>query len=96
VVIKGLGEGRVLVGDPARGTRSIPLTQFNKLWKNHLVFVIHNRRSLAVFNSPADWHAAPIASLGLETVREIAERETLGVSRFVGDSARLLSGVFPQ
>jgi Predicted double-glycine peptidase len=52
VVIKGLRDGRVLVGDPARGTRSMPLSQFNTLWKNHLVFVIHNRRSLAVFNSP--------------------------------------------
>ena len=65
VVIKGLRDGRVLVGDPARGTRSMPLSQFNALWKNHLVFVIHNRRSLAVFNSPADWHVAPIAPLGL-------------------------------
>ncbi|MGH8159506.1 MAG: C39 family peptidase [Rhodanobacter sp.] len=65
VVIKGLRDGRVLVGDPARGTRSMPLSQFNILWKNHLVFVIHNRRSLAVFNSPADWHVAPIAPLGL-------------------------------
>ena len=65
VVIKGLVDGRVLVGDPARGTRSMALTLFNKLWKNHLVFVIHNRRSLAIFNSPADWHAAPIASLNM-------------------------------
>lgn len=65
VVIKGMRDGRVLVGDPARGTRSMPLSQFSLLWKNHLVFVIHNRRSLAVFNSPADWHVAPIAPLGL-------------------------------
>jgi len=65
VVIKGLRDRRVLVGDPARGTRSMSLSQFNTLWKNHLVFVIHNRRSLAVFNSPADWHVAPIAPLGL-------------------------------
>lgn len=65
VVIKGLRDGRVLVGDPARGTRSMPLSQFKALWKNHLVFVIHNRRSLAVFNNPADWHVAPTAPLGL-------------------------------
>ncbi|WP_449428693.1 C39 family peptidase [Rhodanobacter umsongensis] len=65
VVIKGLRDERVLIGDPARGTRTMPLSQFDALWKNHLVFVIHNRRSLAVFNSPADWHVAPIAPLGL-------------------------------
>jgi hypothetical protein len=65
VVIKGLRDKRVLIGDPARGTRTMPLSQFDALWKNHLVFVIHNRRSLAVFNSPADWYVAPIAPLGL-------------------------------
>lgn len=65
VVIKGLRDGRVLMGDPARGTRSMPLSQFDRLWKNGLVFVIHNHRSVAVFNSPADWRVAPIASLGL-------------------------------
>ncbi|WP_460877392.1 C39 family peptidase [Rhodanobacter koreensis] len=65
VVIKGLRDGRVLIGDPARGTRTMPLSQFDALWKNHLVFVIHNRRSLAVFNNPADWRVAPIAPLGL-------------------------------
>jgi uncharacterized protein len=65
VVIKGIRDGRVLVGDPARGTRTMPITQFTQLWKNHLVFVIHNRRSLAVFNNPADWHVAPIAPMGL-------------------------------
>jgi predicted double-glycine peptidase len=64
VVVKGMRDGRVLVGDPARGTRSIPRTQFDAAWKNHLVFVIHNRRALAVFNSSADWRAAPMAPLG--------------------------------
>jgi len=28
-----------------------------------LVFVIHNRRDLAVFNGRDDWHAAPMAML---------------------------------
>jgi uncharacterized protein len=65
VVIKGVRDDRVLVGDPARGTRTMPIRQFNELWKNHLVFVIHNRRSLAVFNNPADWHVAPMAPMGM-------------------------------
>jgi predicted double-glycine peptidase len=63
VVIKGLRGDRVLVGDPARGTRSIPRARFNQMWKNTLVFVIHNRRSLAVFNNPDDWRVAPFAPL---------------------------------
>jgi uncharacterized protein len=65
VVIKGIRYGRVLVGDPARGTRAIPLDHFDQLWKNGLLFVIHNRREFAHFNSDSDWRSAPIAPLGV-------------------------------
>ena len=65
VVIKGVRYGRVLVGDPARGTRAIALDHFNQLWKNGLLFVIHNRREFARFNSDRDWRSAPIAPLGV-------------------------------
>ncbi len=64
VVIKGLTDKRVLIGDPAKGTRSMPRSEFEKLWTSHLVFVIHNRRSLAIFNSNDDWRVAPSAPLG--------------------------------
>jgi predicted double-glycine peptidase len=63
VVIKGMRNDRVLVGDPARGTRVIPLSHFMTVWTNGLLFVIHNRRNLAVFNSPGDWKVAPMAPL---------------------------------
>jgi uncharacterized protein len=65
VVIKGIRYGRVLVGDPARGTRTIPIDRFNELWTNGLLFVIHNRREFARFNNDNDWHHAPIAPLGI-------------------------------
>lgn len=65
VVIKGLRNDRVLVGDPARGTRVISRGKFMTLWSNGLVFVIHNRRNLAVFNSPNDWKVAPPAPLNM-------------------------------
>lgn len=65
VVIKGVRYGRVLVGDPARGTRAIPEDRFDGLWKNGLVFVIHNRRDLAHFNTDSDWRSAPLAPLGV-------------------------------
>jgi predicted double-glycine peptidase len=75
VVIKGMRDGRVLVGDPALGTRSIPRDHFDEVWKNGLVFVIHNHRDLARFNTVADWLAAPGAPLptgidrrGLDTI----------------------------
>lgn len=65
VVVKGLADGRVLVGDPARGTRSMSRARFEEQWKNHLLFVIHNYRNRAVFNSRDDWRAAPMARLGV-------------------------------
>ena len=65
VVVKGIRYGRVLVGDPALGTRAIPMDRFDHLWKNGLVFVIHNRREFARFNQDSDWHSAPIAPLGI-------------------------------
>jgi predicted double-glycine peptidase len=64
VVIKGMRNDRVLIGDPARGTRVISESKFMALWKNGLVFVIHNRRNLAIFNSATDWKVAPPAPIG--------------------------------
>jgi predicted double-glycine peptidase len=65
VVVKGIHDDRILVGDPARGTRVIARSKFMTVWKNGLVFVIHNRRNLAVFNSPNDWKVAPPAPLSI-------------------------------
>jgi predicted double-glycine peptidase len=63
VVIKGVAYGRVLIGDPALGTRSIPRDRFDQMWKNKLLFVIYNRRNLARFNTVNDWKSAPYAPL---------------------------------
>lgn len=65
VVIKGMLDGRVLIGDPAKGTRSMAVSEFKQLWKNQLLFVIHNHRDMAVFNSRDDWRAAPMALLSM-------------------------------
>jgi hypothetical protein len=77
VVVKGLRDGRVLIGDPALGTRSLPRARFEAMWKNRLVFVIHNRRSLAVFNGASDWRAAPMAPLGSSIDRRGLDGMTL-------------------
>jgi predicted double-glycine peptidase len=63
VVIKGMRDGRVLVGDPAVGTRAIERSHFESIWVNQLLFVIHNQKERAKFNSAADWNAAPRAHL---------------------------------
>ncbi|MEH3085092.1 MAG: C39 family peptidase [Xylophilus ampelinus] len=59
VVVKGLRDDRVLVGDPAQGTRAMPRHIFEGFWKNRLLFVIHNRMDLARFDRPEDWRVAP-------------------------------------
>ncbi|MGZ3181386.1 MAG: C39 family peptidase [Telluria sp.] len=63
VVVKGLEGGRVLVGDSARGTRALARADFERLWVNRLLFVIHGFRGPVRFNDPADWRAAPPAPL---------------------------------
>lgn len=70
VVVKGMRGGRVLVGDPARGTRAMSRVQFERLWDNRVLFVVHNRRSIAQFNHPRDWRTAPPAPMEMGVQRE--------------------------
>lgn len=70
VVIKGMRGGRVLIGDPARGTRAMSRERFEKLWDNGVLFVVHNRRDLAQFNRAYDWRTAPAGPLGMGVIRD--------------------------
>ena len=63
VVIKGLRGDRVLIGDPANGTRAVERRDFEAAWESRLLFVIHNQMESARFNLAADWRAAPKAPL---------------------------------
>lgn len=63
VVVKGLQEGRVLIGDPSSGTRAITQEAFNAIWANKLLFVIHNKQEQAHFNSLVEWQIAPRAPI---------------------------------
>ncbi|WP_305246860.1 C39 family peptidase [Polaromonas sp.] len=63
VVVKGLRGERVLIGDPANGTRAVSRQNFEASWQGGLLFVVHNRMESARFNLSADWRAAPQAPL---------------------------------
>jgi len=63
VVVKGLNPERVLVGDPAGGTRAIARASFEAMWASKLLFVIYDRPGPVRFNDPADWRVAPRAPL---------------------------------
>jgi len=59
VVVKGLQGDRVLLGDPARGTRVMSRQSFDAIWPNRLLFVIHNRMDEARFNVASEWRVIP-------------------------------------
>jgi len=72
VVIKGIDEEKVLIGDPATGTRTLPRTEFESIWTNKLVFVIHDKKSiaLAAFNRNSDWKVREKSPLGAAISRD--------------------------
>ncbi len=41
IIIKGIDEQRVLVGDPAIGVNIIPRDRFEEIWGNRILFLIH-------------------------------------------------------
>jgi uncharacterized protein len=63
VVIKGIRGERVLIGDPAGGTRAMARDVFEAMWVNQILFVISNRQEQAGFNQTADWRLAVQAPL---------------------------------
>ena len=63
VVIKGAHDGRILLGDPSSGTRSLSRERFEAVWPTRLLFVIHTAPTQPAFNLAGDWRAAPHAPL---------------------------------
>ena len=64
VVVKGLRGPRVLIGDPAGGTRVVSTARFEASRVNDILFVVNDHAAAARFNTPADWSVAPVAPLG--------------------------------
>jgi predicted double-glycine peptidase len=71
VVVKGIRNGKVLVGDPAIGSRIIPRFEFERLWSNNIVFAITNLRDRATFNSNDEW------STGMAPLGAVVSRDSL-------------------
>ena len=77
VVIKGLRGERVLLGDPANGTRAVSRQHFMASWHSRLLFVVHNRSDVARFNLASDWRAAVVAPLTAGVARNALAGITL-------------------
>lgn len=76
VVVKGLEGGTVLVGDPARGLKEVPVEDFEAMSQG-IVFLIKDmaREARASFNKQADWAVRQEAPLG-------AADNQIGISNF--------------
>ena len=60
VVVKGITNDQVLIGDPAMGLRTMPRAAFQKAW-NGIYFVLNSdvERGRAHFNTPFQWAQYP-------------------------------------
>ena len=77
VVVKGVADGRVLLGDPSSGARAMPRQAFEAIWASKLLFVIHGAKVRPGFNALADWRAAPAAPLAASVGRDSIATVTL-------------------
>lgn len=59
VVVKGIRDGRVLVGDPALGVKAYGRDEFQRIWKNDILFLVRDQVKTARehFNDPVSWQA---------------------------------------
>ena len=76
VVVKGVGGGRVLIGDPSLGLRSLPVSEFQSIW-NGVYFVLNSSLDVGQrnFNGPRQWRAlarAPVGSPFLDPLSQSA------------------------
>ncbi len=56
VVVKGLSDHHVLVGDPALGAKILPREEFERMWTGVLfVIVNHDGQGRRYFNHPEEW-----------------------------------------
>ena len=77
VVVKGIADGRILLGDPSSGARAMTAAAFEAIWVSKLLFVVHGYQGKPAFNALADWRAAPAAPLADAVGRESIASMTL-------------------
>ncbi len=58
VIVQGVTNEHVLLGDPALGRKVVSREEFNKMWENHILFVVDDeiKQARATFNTPYAWN----------------------------------------
>ncbi len=78
VVIKGVSNDEILLGDPVLGVRKLPRDEFDAMWQGGIVFLIKNKAKIAraSFNRDTEWQTVAEAPLDVGkamSVRSLAD-----------------------
>jgi predicted double-glycine peptidase len=84
VVVKGVRNGRVMIGDPARGLLKMKEEKFMEVWKNGLVFAIHNADEIGRqhFDSDREWALMPSFDMANAVSRASLQSFTIALPAF--------------
>jgi hypothetical protein len=97
VVIKGVDERRVLVGDPAVGVISRSRREFEEHWDGVILFVRSDvKRGRAAFNRRGDWDVAPAGPGNRATDVEALQSVLLNQTRPSFSGFTVSTGELPE
>lgn len=84
VVVKGVSDTEVLLGDPSLGLRHMPREDFQQSWENGILFIIRSKPAVGQrnFNANADWGRVLRAPVWSAIDRDALEAVTVVVTRF--------------
>lgn len=77
VVVKGVKNGEVMVGDPGAGLKFYRRSDFEKLWTNGILFVVRSRADIARTHFNSEWGYIARAPLGHAISRDSLANVTL-------------------
>ena len=86
VVVKGINDREMLIGDPALGLRTMPRRDFEKAW-NGIYFIINQdtRAGRESFNVDRQWAAFSRAPVGAEFVQPLSQQALTLTAPFIRD-----------
>jgi predicted double-glycine peptidase len=77
VVIKGIKNGELMVGDPAAGLKLYRRADFEKIWTNGILFVVRSRADIAKSHFNTEWSSIARAPVGNAILRDMLSNITL-------------------
>lgn len=82
VVIKGITDRQVLIGDPSKGLITKPRNEFEKHWDGVILFIRSDvAKGKSGFNRVADWRLAPSAPFDRPLDQETLQSFTMNQTR---------------